>query len=64
MLQVEELVVAIAPGLNLTNHNESLLPAPIKLELEELDPMIVPGLRWQHNETFLFGHASLTGDYV
>jgi hypothetical protein len=45
-LQVEELEPIIAPGLVLSNHNETFLTVEADLQAEELEPVIAPHAVW------------------
>ena len=40
------------------NENERIEKADIDLEVEELEPIVAPGVNLNHNETLLSDHAS------
>lgn len=52
-LDVEEMEEVIAPGVNLGNHNETLVSDEVELNAEELEEVIAPRLSANHNETLV-----------
>ncbi len=61
-LSAEELEEVIAPGIRLSNHNETLVSEEIELEAEDLEEIIAPKLSLNYNTTLVSDEIKLEAE--